>query len=65
MAGESSVPWYVMAALKLLGFMLACLAGMMALRVGGVIGWTGFGLGAFAMFEVALWADWEWPEMRS
>lgn len=65
MAGRSYTPWYVKAAVKLLAFLLACLAAMMALRLGGIIGWTGFGLGAFAMFEVALWADWQWPDMRS
>ncbi|MGQ9573100.1 MAG: hypothetical protein ACUVV3_07950 [Dehalococcoidia bacterium] len=64
MAGRVCAPWYVMAALRLIDVMLACLAALMALRVGGVIGWTGFGLGAFAMFEMALWADWQWPEMR-
>jgi hypothetical protein len=37
---------------------------MIALRVGGVFGWAGFGLGAFAMFEFSLWADWQWPDMR-
>jgi hypothetical protein len=65
MAGESYVPWYVKAMVKLLGFALASLAAMMAFRFGGIIGWTGFGLGVFAMFEFALWADWQWPEIRS
>jgi len=65
MAGKSYTPWYVKAMLKLLVLLLACLAAMMALRVGGVIGWTGFGLGVFAMVEIALWADWQWPDMRS
>jgi hypothetical protein len=63
MAGESYAPWYVRAMLKVLGVLLACLAAMMVLTVGGVIGWTSFGLGAFAMFEIALWADWQWPEL--
>ncbi|MGD0205378.1 MAG: hypothetical protein ABSB57_02915 [Dehalococcoidia bacterium] len=49
---------------KLVGWLLAYLAAMMALTFGGVIGWTGFGLGGFAMFEIALWADWQWPEIR-
>ena len=65
MAGRSYVPWYVRAGVKLLGFLLACLAAMVALRLGGIFGWTAFGLGAFAMFELALWADWQWPEMRN
>ena len=65
MAGESYVPWYVRPAVELLRFALAWLAAMMALTFGGVIGWTGFCLGGFAMFEFALWADWQWPEMRS
>ena len=64
MAGRFYAPWYIKALLKLLGFALACLAAMMALRFGGVIGWAGFGLGVFAMVELALWADWQWPEMR-
>ena len=64
MAGESYTPWYIKAMVKSLGWMLAWLAAMMAVTIGGVMGWTGFGLGAFAMFEVALWADWQWPEMR-
>lgn len=64
MAGKSYTPWYVKVAVKLIGLGLASLAAMMALRLGGVIGWTGFGLGAFAMFEFALWADWQWPDMR-
>jgi hypothetical protein len=65
MAGRSHTPWYVMALLKMLSFALACLAAMMALRLGGVIGWTGFGLGVFAMIEVGLWSDYQWPELRS
>lgn len=65
MAGKYYTPWYVKVAVKLVGFGIAALAAMMALRLGGVIGWTGFGLGAFAMFEFALWADWQWPDMRS
>ncbi|KPK47060.1 MAG: hypothetical protein AMJ77_04285 [Dehalococcoidia bacterium SM23_28_2] len=65
MAGSPRPPWYVKATLELIGFMLASLAAMMALRLGGVIGWTGFALGVFAMYELALWADWQWPEMRS
>ena len=64
MAGKSYTPWYVKVAVKLIGLGLASLAAMMALSLGGVIGWTGFGLGAFAMFEFALWADWQWPDMR-
>jgi hypothetical protein len=64
MAGKSYTPWYVKVAVKLIGLGIATLAAMMALRLGGVIGWTGFGLGAFAMFEFALWADWQWPDMR-
>jgi hypothetical protein len=64
MVGKTYTPWYVKAAVKLLGFLLASLAAMVALRLGGIIGWTGFGLGAFAMFEFALWADWQWPDMR-
>jgi len=64
MAGESYGPWYVRAMVKSVGWMLAWLAAMMAVTIGGVIGWTGFGLGAFAMFEIALWADWQWPEIR-
>ena len=65
MAGKSYTPWYVSVALKVLRFALASLAAMMALRLGGVIGWTAFGLGAFAMVELALWADWQWPDTRS
>jgi len=64
MVGKSYTPWYVKVAVKLIGLGLASLAAMMALKLGGVIGWTGFGLGAFAMFEFALWADWQWPDMR-
>jgi hypothetical protein len=64
MAGESYTPWYVKIAVKLIGFGIATLAAMIALRVGGVFGWAGFGLGAFAMFEFSLWADWQWPDMR-
>jgi len=64
MVGKSYTPWYVKVAVKLIGLGLASLAAMMALSLGGVIGWTGFGLGAFAMFEFALWADWQWPDMR-
>jgi hypothetical protein len=64
MAGNSYTPWYVKVMVRLLGVLLACLAAMMVLEFGGVIGWTGFGLGAFAMVEIALWADWQWPEMR-
>jgi hypothetical protein len=64
MAGKSYTPWYVRVMVRSLVLMLACLAAMMVLEFGGVIGWTGFGLGAFAMFEIALWADWQWPEMR-
>jgi hypothetical protein len=64
MAGKSYTPWYIKAMVKLLGLMLACLAASMALEFGGVLGWAGFGLGVFAMFEIALWADWQWPEMR-
>jgi len=64
MAGKSYTPWYIKAMVKLLGLMLACLAASMALEFGGVLGWTGFGLGVFAMFEIALWADWQWPEMQ-
>ena len=64
MAGKCFAPWYVKTMVKLLGFLLASLAAMMAFRFGGVIGWTGFGLGVFAMVEVALWADWQWPEIR-
>jgi len=64
MVGKSYTPWYVKVAVKLIGLGLASLAAMMALRLGGVVGWTGFGLGAFAMFEFALWADWQWPDMR-
>jgi hypothetical protein len=64
MAGKSYTPWYIKAMVKLLGWLLAWLAVMMALTFGGVIGWGGFGLGAFAMVEIALWADWQWPEMR-
>jgi len=65
MAGESYAPWYVKALVKSLGFALASLAAMMAFRFGGIIGWTGFGLGVFAMVEFSLWVDWQWPEMRS
>jgi hypothetical protein len=65
MAGGSYTPWYVKLAVKLIGFGIATLAAMIALRVGGVIGWAGFGLGALAMFEFSLWADWQWPDMRS
>jgi hypothetical protein len=64
MAGKPCTPWYIKAMIKSLVVMLACLAVMMILDFGGILGWTGFGLGAFAMFEVALWADWQWPEMR-
>ena len=64
MAGKCYTPWYVRVAVKLIGLGIATLAAMMALRLGGVVGWTGFGLGAFAMFEFALWADWQWPDMR-
>ena len=64
MAGKSYGAWYVKALVKLLGFALASLAAMMAFKLGGIIGWTGFGLGVFAMCELALWADWQWPEMR-
>jgi len=64
MAGKSYTPWYIKAMVKSLGLMLACLAAMMVLEFGGIIGWAGFGLGAFAMVEIALWADWQWPEMR-
>ena len=64
MAGKYYAPWYAKVLVKALGFALGCLAAMMALRFGGVIGWTGFGLGVFAMLELALWADWQWPEMR-
>ncbi len=63
MAGKSYVPWYVKGLVKALGFALGCLAAMMAFRFGGVIGWAGFGLGVFAMVELALWVDWRWPEM--
>jgi hypothetical protein len=64
MAGKYYAPWYVKTLVKALGFAMGCLAAMMALKFGGVIGWTGFGLGVFAMVELALWADWQWPEMR-
>ena len=65
MAGKSYTPWYIKAMVKLLVVLLACLAAMMVLSMGGVIGWAGFGLGVFAMVEIALWADWQWPDMRS
>ena len=65
MAGYSYTPWYVRVAVEAINWGLAVLATMVALRVGGVFGWTSFGLGAFAMFEFALWADWQWPDMRS
>ncbi|KPK22259.1 MAG: hypothetical protein AMJ76_00180 [Dehalococcoidia bacterium SM23_28_1] len=64
MAGNSYTPWYVKALVKALGFAIASLAAMMALRLGGIFGWAGFGLGAFAVLELALWADWQWPDMR-
>ena len=64
MGGKYYPPWYVKALVKALGLAIGSLAAMMALRFGGVIGWTGFGLGVFAMVELALWADWQWPEMR-
>ena len=64
MAGKSYTPWYVKLMVKLIGYGIATLGAMIVLRVGGVIGWTAFGLGAFAMFEFALWADWQWPDMR-
>jgi len=65
MAGKSYSPWYIKAMVKLLVVLLACLAAMMVLSMGGVIGWAGFGLGVFAMVEISLWADWQWPDMRS
>jgi hypothetical protein len=64
MAGKYYAPWYVEALVKALGFAIGSLAAMMVLRFGGVIGWTGFGLGVFAMVELALWADWQWPGTR-
>lgn len=64
MTGESYAPWYVKVLVKLLGFAIASLAVMIALQLGGVFGWAGFGLGAFAVLEVVLWADWQWPDMR-
>ena len=64
MAGKYYAPWYVKALVKALAFAIGSLAAMMALTFGGVIGWTGFGLGVFAMVELALWADWQWPGTR-
>ena len=64
MAGTSYRAWYVKPAVKFIHFSLAGQAALMALALGGIIGWMIFCVGAFAMFEFALWADGRWPEMR-
>ena len=59
--GESS-PRYVKPAVKFLQAAIAVEVAAMLLAVGGVLGWIIFALGIFAAFELALWADFHWPD---
>ncbi|MDP2948652.1 MAG: hypothetical protein Q8P22_03860 [Chloroflexota bacterium] len=56
-------PWYVKPTVKLISFVIAAQAILLALTLGSIVGWAAIGLGMFAMLELALWADWHWPEM--
>jgi len=47
---------------KLISFVIAAQAILFAMTLGGIIGWAEIGLGLFAMFELAVWADWQWPD---
>jgi len=53
---------YVKAMVRLLQVAIAVQAAMVLLALGGIIGWIAFALGIFAAFELALWADFHWPD---
>jgi hypothetical protein len=47
---------------RLLQAAIAVQAAAVLLFLGGIIGLIAFSLGIFAAFELALWADFHWPD---